>query len=113
MIHSFFRSGREDKYFFTAFFGLFIFLSIFNSFNARTSRLNVFSNLSKNKVFLFVIFFIVIVQLLLIYYGGSVFRTAGLTLKEFEIMILCAFTVIPFDWLRKIFIRKKGIKDGV
>ncbi len=108
LIHSFFRSGREDKYFFTAFFGLFIFLSIFNSFNARTSRLNVFSNLSKNKVFLFVIFFIVIVQLLLIYYGGSMFRTAGLSLREIEIMLLCAFTVIPINVIRKYYLKQNG-----
>ena len=34
----------------TAFSGLFIFISIFNSFNARTNRLNILSNLIKNRV---------------------------------------------------------------
>ncbi len=112
-IASFFRSDINNKYLYTAFFGLFIFIDIFNSFNARTHRFNILANILKNKIFIFIITLIIIIQIILIYYGGSVFRTAGLTLKEFEIMILCAFTVIPFDWLRKIFIRKKGIKDGV
>lgn len=112
-IHSLFRNGSEDKYFMTAFFGLFIFISIFNCFNARTNRLNLISNILKNKVFIITIAFIFIVQLILIYFGGDLFRTAGLTLKELEIMILLSATVIPVDWIRKIFLRKKGLVGGV
>lgn len=109
-IHSLFR---DDTYFMSAFFGLFIFTGIFNCFNARTERLNLVANIFKNKIFLAVIIFVVIVQLILIYYGGDLFRTAGLTLKELEIMILLSATVIPFDFLRKIAFRKKGIKGTV
>ena len=36
----------------SAFFGLFIFIGIFNCFNARTNRLNLFANLWKNKIFI-------------------------------------------------------------
>ena len=100
-IHSFFRNGKNDIYFMSAFFGLFIFMMIFNSFNARTSRLNIFANLLSNKVFLGVIIFIVIVQVILIYYGGDLFRTTSLSLKEIEIMLVCAFSVIPVEFLRK------------
>lgn len=113
LIHSIFRDGPNDQYLLTAFFGLFIFIDIFNNFNARTERLNLFANLWKNKVFLAIILFIALVQIILIYYGGNLFRTAGLTLQEFEIMILLAFTVIPIDWLRKIYLRKKGQIGGV
>lgn len=112
-IASMFRFDKSDKYLYTAFFGLFIFIDIFNSFNARTHRLNVLSNILKNKIFIFIITFIIIVQMILIYYGGNLFRTAGLTFKELYIMLLFALSVIPFDWLRKLYIRKKGIKDGV
>lgn len=112
-IASLFRPDSGNKYLYTAFFGLFIFIDIFNSFNARTHRLNVLANITKNKIFILIISFIIIVQVFLIYYGGALFRTSGLTVKEFEIMILFALTVIPFDWLRKLYIRKKGIKDGV
>ena len=112
-IHSIFRDGPNDMYLMTAFFGLFIFMGIFNSFNARTHRLNLLANLSKNKVFLAIIIFILIVQIYLMYYGGDLFRTYGLNPIEFEIMILLALTVIPVDFLRKIYLRKKGQIGGV
>ena len=104
---------RNETYLYTAFFGLFIFIDIFNCFSARTHRLNILGNILKNKVFLIIISFIVIVQIFLIYYGGSVFRTSGLSLFEFEIMILFAFTVIPFDFVRKLILKKRGLKYGV
>ena len=112
-VHQFFRNGVNDEYFMTAFFGLFIFISIFNAFNARTVRINLLANIIKNKVFLFTILFITIVQLVLIYFGGELFRTAGLTISELEIMILIAATVIPVDWLRKTTLRHRGIIGGV
>lgn len=108
LIHSIYRDSNNDKYLMTAFFGLFIFMGIFNSFNARTHRLNIFSNLSKNIIFILVITFIVIVQVYLIYKGGEIFRTYGLNFIEFEIMILLSITVIPVDFIRKLYLRKKG-----
>ena len=112
-IHSIFRDSIDDRYLMTAFFGLFIFMGIFNCFNARTHRLNLFAHLSKNKVFLFIILFILIVQILLIYYGGDLFRAYGLSPFEFEVMILLSLTVVPVDWLRKIYLRKHGEIGGV
>ena len=100
-----FRSSPDNSYLMTAFFGLFIFMSIFNSFNARTTRLNIFSNIIKNKVFVLIIIFICIVQVLMIYYGGTLFRTNGLTINEFVIMLMLAFTVIPVDLFRKLYLK--------
>lgn len=105
-IHSFYRYDPTDKYFMTAFFALFIFMGIFNSFNARTTRINILSNIFKNKAFLIVTLIIVIVQLYLIYYGGELFRAFGLTLKEIQITILLAATVIPIDWIRKLIVKR-------
>ena len=104
---------RNEKYLMTAFFGLFIFTGIFNCFNARTHRLNLLSNLLKNKVFLLVISFITLVQIILLYFGGDLFRTTKLSLNEFIIMLLLSFTVIPIDLLRKKLLRSKGIIGGV
>lgn len=112
-LHSFFRSDSHQTYLMTAFFGLFIFIDIFNAFNARTHRLNLFAHLKENKVFIVIMLFIVIVQILLIYYGGSMFRTAGLTTNEFIVMILLSSTVIPVDWVRKFILRKRGVIGGV
>ena len=112
-IRGMFRYSVDNKYLMTAFFGMFIFISIFNSFNARTVRLNILGNIFKNKVFLGVIGFIMVVQIGMIYYGGNLFRTAGLTLSEFVVMILISLTVIPVDMVRKMVLRRKGELIGV
>ena len=113
VIRNLFRQSSDDIYLYTAFFGLFIFISINNCFNARTHRLNLFSKIYKNKAFIIVILFIVVVQIYLIYYGGSMFRTKGLELNEFIIMLLISLTVIPVDMLRKLYLKKKNLNTGV
>ncbi len=112
-VRSLYRFDSSYHYLMTAFFALFIFMGIFNCFNARTHRLNLFANLLKNKVFMIVIGFIMIVQIGLIYYGGNLFRTYGLTFQELIITILLALTVIPIDWFRKLYLRRKGLVIGV
>ena len=97
----------------TAFFGLIIFISIFNSFCARTHRLNILGNIRKNKVFIGIISFVIVMQIFLIYKGGELFRTNGLTIYEFMIMLLMALSVIPVDFIRKKILKSKGIKLGV
>lgn len=113
IISNLFRNTSDNKYLMTAFFGLFIFMSIFNSFNARTDRLNILGNITKNKVFLIITLFIVITQIIMIYYGGNIFRTSGLNIKEFIIMLLISITVIPIDFLRKIILKKNNYQTGV
>lgn len=103
----------SDKSFMTAFFGLFIFAGIFNCFNAHTSRVNILAHLLKNKMFILVISFIIIVQVVLMYYGGTMFRTIPLSIKEFVIMLVLAFTVVPVDIIRKIIYKKQGKNIGV
>ena len=102
-IKSLFNSNNS---FMTAFFGLFIFIGIFNCFNTRTTRINLFANILKNKMFIIIISFIAVIQILLIYFGGSIFRTVGLSITEFVIIIILSSTVIPVDWFRKIIFKK-------
>ena len=104
---------NNEGEFLTAFFGLFIFIDIFNSFSARTHRINLLANILKNKVFLAIMIFIIIIQIILIYYGGELFRTTGLSFREFQIMILIAASVIPIDFIRKIYLRSKKDYSGV
>ena len=97
----------------TAYFAMFIFIGIFNSFNARTYRINIFANILKNKIYLLVIGFIIIVQIYLIYFGGDLFRTYGLTAKEFFIILIMALSVWPVDALRKIILKKLNKERSV
>lgn len=113
IVREFIRVGEDYKYLMTAYFALFIFIGIFNAFNARSERINILANLSKNKVFIAIILFIVSVQIYLIYHGGDLFRTYGLKASEFFLVLLLAATVFPIDFLRKTFLRKHHLKTGV
>lgn len=108
-----FRASPDHKYLMTAFFGLFVFSGVVNSFNARTNRINVFANITKNKPFIFIISFITVIQIFLLYGGGDVFRTFGLSFTEFTITLLLSLTVLPVDMLRKMVLKKTGIKNSV
>ena len=113
IVREFIRVGEDYKYLMTAYFALFIFIGIFNAFNARSERINIFANLSKNKVFIAIILFIISVQIYLIYHGGDLFRTYGLKANEFFIVLVLAASVFPVDFIRKLFLRKHHLKTGV
>ena len=113
LIKSLFRYNRDNVYFMTGFFALFIFMGIFNAFNARTTRINLFSNLSKNKVFITLFIIISVVQLYLIYFGGSLFRTYGLSINELGIVLLISITVLFVDIFRKVLLKRKNMVDYI
>ena len=104
------RFSPDNKYLMTAYFAMFIFMGIFNAFNARTERINIFANLKTNKVFIVIFSFIFIVQIYIIYHGGTIFRTFGLTINELLLVFILALTVFPIDIIRKIMYKKKNTK---
>lgn len=108
-----FRYANDSLYFMTAFFALFIFAGVFNSFNARTNRVNLLANLRQNPFFVLIMAAVALIQILLIYYGGSLFRTAGLTLRELRTVLLAAFLVVPADSIRKLILRLFGRKGTI
>lgn len=112
-IKDLFRSDAENRYLMTAFFGLFVFSGVLNSFNARTERINILANITKNKPFIVIILLIVFIQIVLLYSGGSTFRTFGLTFQEFLVMLILAFSVLPVDIMRKLIVKKIGIEKSV
>ena len=100
-VKSLIRYDVNDKYFLTAFFALFVFMGIFNAFNTRTNKYNLFYGIKNNKVFLIIFMLVAIMQIYFIYYGGIIFRTYGLNLKELLIVLGLAFSVVPVDLFRK------------
>lgn len=99
--------------FMTSFFALFIFIGIFNSFNSRTHRLNLVSNILKNKMFILIMSIVSFVQIIIIYFGGDIFRTIPITLDRLIIIIAISSTVIPVDFVRKLYLKSKSKKFGV
>ena len=107
-----FRSATDNIYLLTAFFALFIFASVFNCFNTRTDRLNIFAGLSRNKGFCFIMIAVLTVQILFVYIGGAVLRTVPLTKEEMGVTFLLALTVFPAEFLRKVWRRLSGKTEG-
>jgi len=99
----FIRDGKpSEPVFLTAFFAFFIFLSVLNAFNVRTTRLNLLDHLFDNPGFIFVVTFIFIVQITFTYVGGKVLRTVGLHYEEWVTVILASLIVIPYGLVGKV-----------
>ena len=103
----------SDNHLMTSFFSLFIFIAVFNSFNARTHRLNIIAHLKENKVFILIIIFIIIVQISIIYSGITLFQTKPLYIKELIFILILSLGIIPFDFLRKYISKKLRGDFGV
>ena len=84
----------------------FIFISVFNAFNARCDGLDLLENLSLNKQFITVMSGISAVQIIMTYYGGSLLRTAGLNTYEWCVVLLLAATIFPIEFVRKYILNK-------
>ncbi|MGN1346609.1 MAG: HAD-IC family P-type ATPase, partial [Eubacteriales bacterium] len=101
--------GGSMEYHLTLFFALFIFMGIGIAMCTRTSRINLFANLRRNRAFLVIMPAVAAIQLLIIYFGGEVFRCVPLDGHELLLCALFAFTVIPADTIRKCVCK---IKNG-
>ena len=95
----------------TFMFSTFIMAILWNSFNARTEKLNLFEHITENRNFILVISAVAAVQVLIIQIGGKVFSTTPLTVQNWIAVILIAFIIIPIDLIRKIIVNKMGIKE--
>lgn len=100
---SIFSGNNAYDKFLTAFYALFIFLGIFNCFSARSERLWIFSNISKNMPFVIIMMLISVIQLVMIFFGGEIFRSVPLSLYEVGVVILLAFSIVLFDVVRRVF----------
>ena len=93
--------GETHMFLHTAYFAFFIFIAVFNAFNARTDRANLFDNLGKNKGFLMVFGIIAVVQILMTYLGGAILSGYGLNAAEWLMVLVMAISIIPVDLIRK------------
>ena len=91
----------------TALFATFMMAITFNGFNARTSHLNPFEGLGRNKNFIIVMLSIIGLQYLFVTFGGKVLEVEPLTLRTWGICALLAFLVIPIDIIRKLIFVKR------
>jgi calcium-translocating P-type ATPase len=101
MLKSYFVADSGADTFHTGYFAFFVFAAVFNAFNARTEKINLFDNMSGNLGFLRVLGIIVAVQVALVYLGRAVFNCWGLSAKQWLVVISLAITIVPIDMARK------------
>ena len=106
--HAVFRPDAADNNLMTGYFAFFIFIAVFNAFNARTEQLNLFDNLGGNPGFLRVMGAIVVVQVIMTYCGGVIFRCYGMNAQEWIFVLLMAFSIIPVDLVRKSVMKRSA-----
>lgn len=109
---SHFRESKNNIVLLSAFFALFIFLSVVQCINSRTDRLNLFNGITKNTTFVVILMLVCVIQTSFVYFGGEILRTTPLSVKELSFTLLCAITAIPFEFLRKVIWRFSGHSEG-
>ena len=90
----------------SAVFATFMMAITFNGFNARTSHINPFEGLGRNRNFLLVMFAIFAMQFVFVTFGGEALSVEALSPRSWLICIVLAFLVIPIDMIRKAVTKK-------
>ena len=96
----------DTTYLKSALFATFMMAITFNGFNARTSHINVFEGLGRNKSFLVVMFVIFAMQFVFVTFGGEFLSVESLSPMAWLICIILAFLIIPIDMIRKAMTKK-------
>lgn len=96
----------DTTYLKSALFATFMMAITFNGFNARTSHMNPFEGLGRNKSFLIVMFAIFAMQFIFVTFGGNVLSVESLSPMSWLICVVLAFLVVPIDMIRKAITKK-------
>jgi len=90
----------------SAVFATFMMAITFNGFNARTSHLNPFEGLGRNRNFLLVMGGIFVLQFVFVTFGGAALSVESLSARSWLICIALSFLIIPINCVRKLFAPK-------
>lgn len=96
----------DTTYLKSALFATFMMAITFNGFNARTSHMNPFEGLGRNKSFLIVMLAIFAMQFIFVTFGGNVLNVESLSPMSWLICVVLAFLIIPIDMIRKALTKK-------
>ena len=99
---------RTPEYELSIFFTTFVMLQFWNLFNAKAYLFkgSAFKNMKKSTGFLIVMFIIPIGQYLIVQYGGEVFRTVPIDLKDWAIIIGGTSMVLWMGEIARFFNKK-------
>lgn len=90
----------------SAVFAVFMMAITFNGFNARTSHINPFEGLGRNKTFIWVMLSVFALQFVFVTFGGEVLSVESLSVTGWLTCIVLAFLITPIDMIRKAIMHK-------
>ena len=93
----------------TARFALLCLMAVFNGFTIRTDSMNLFKGIKNNKLFVYIALGIFTMAVVLCNFVGNLVQTTPMDVKQWIVVLVTAFMVVPVDWIRKT-ICKKGSK---
>lgn len=93
----------------TARFALLCLMAVFNGFTIRTDSMNLFKGIKNNKLFVYIALGIFAMAVVLCNFVGNLVQTTPMDVKQWIVVLVTAFMVVPVDWIRKT-ICKKGSK---
>lgn len=96
----------------TARFALMCFMAAVNGFNIRTEKINLFSGLKNNKLFVRIAISIIIGVILACTLLGNAIKVCPLSLKQWLAVALLSLIVIPIDIVRKLIVKAKNKKNN-
>ena len=91
----------------TARFALLCLMAVFNGFTIRTDSMNLFKGIKNNKLFVYIALGIFAMTVVLCNFVGNLVQTTPMDVKQWIVVLVTAFMVVPVDWIRKA-ICKKG-----
>lgn len=91
----------------TARFALLCLMAVFNGFTIRTDSMNLFKGIKNNKLFVYIALGIFAMAVVLCNFVGNLVQTTPMDVKQWIVVLMTAFMVVPVDWIRKA-ICKKG-----
>lgn len=93
----------------TARFALLCLMAVFNGFTIRTDSMNLFKGIKNNKLFVYIALGIFTMAVVLCNFVGNLVQTTPMDVKQWIVVLVTAFMIVPVDWIRKA-ICKKGSK---
>jgi Ca2+-transporting ATPase len=89
----------------TLFFTIFVMLQFWNMFNAKAfaTRRSAFKDLNRSMGFVISALVILVGQILIVEFGGEVFRTVPLSLKDWLIVIILTSVVLWIGEIKRLF----------
>lgn len=91
----------------TARFALLCLMAVFNGFTIRTDSMNLFKGIKNNKLFVYIALGIFAMTVVLCNFVGNLVQTTPMDVKQWIVVLVTAFMIVPVDWIRKA-ICKKG-----